>query len=42
MMKALININRQILAKSTTLEVDKQVMATTTENEMVKSNRVIQ
>ena len=40
--RTLININRQILAKSTTLEVDKQVMATTTENEMVKSNRVIQ
>ena len=40
--RTLINITRQILAKATTLEVDKQVMATTTENEMVKSNRVIQ
>jgi len=40
--RTLININRQILAKSTTLEVDKQVMATTTENEMVKNDRVIQ
>ena len=40
--QALISVNQKILAKSTTLEVDKQILAETTTNQQVKVDRLLQ
>ena len=40
--QALIAVNQKILAKSTTLEVDKQILAETTTNQQVKVDRLLQ